>query len=192
MLDNIYQINICMLQVILNKYTNTACLNRLSAECSTKSVAISINVLKPTGYRMHQPVEHFNNCTFCPYHICVFCICLRTNSDLCRLHKKLIGFYNLDDKCLECGTVWAFKWSGLCSIFWRLIWSSSNFFRWFSEKHKIWGRSGDMELNNLSGFPLRPQIFWWNIVIEILRIVWLPFTIKKLSLFVVGGFFWMS
>jgi hypothetical protein len=50
-----------------------------------------INLLKPTGYGMHQQVEYFNNCTLCPHCIYVFCICLKTNSDLCLLHKK-IGF----------------------------------------------------------------------------------------------------
>jgi len=29
----------------------------------------------------------------------VFCIYLRANSDLCHLQHKLIGFYNLDEKC---------------------------------------------------------------------------------------------
>jgi hypothetical protein len=44
------------------------------------------NLLKPTGYGMHQQVEYFNNCTLCPHCIYVFCSCLRTNSDLCHLH----------------------------------------------------------------------------------------------------------
>jgi hypothetical protein len=43
----------------------------------------------------------------------VFCIYLRTNSDLCHLQHKLIGFYNRDEKCLQRGTDWGFKWSGL-------------------------------------------------------------------------------
>ena len=51
----------------------------------------------------------FNNCTFCPHCIYVFCIYLRTNSDLCHLQHKLIGFYNRDKKCLQRGTVWVFK-----------------------------------------------------------------------------------
>ena len=38
----------------------------------------------------------FNNCTFCPHCIYVFCIYLRTNSDLCHLRPKLIGFYKRD------------------------------------------------------------------------------------------------
>jgi hypothetical protein len=50
--------------------------------------------------------------------IYVFCIYLRTNSDLCHLHHKLIGFYNRDDKCLQRGTNWIFnKWSGLLFVF---------------------------------------------------------------------------
>ena len=94
----------------------------------------------------------FNNCTLCPHCIYVFCFYLRTNSDLCHLqHKligfynraekrsalglwrvkamfciylrtnsdfchlqhKLIGFYNPDEKCLQRGTDWVFKYSGL-------------------------------------------------------------------------------
>ena len=51
----------------------------------------------------------FNNCTFCPHCIYVFCIYLRTNSDLCHLQHKLIGFYNRDEKCLQRGTDWVFK-----------------------------------------------------------------------------------
>ena len=39
----------------------------------------------------------------------VFCIYLRTNSDLCHLQHKLIGFYNRDEKCLQRGTDWVFK-----------------------------------------------------------------------------------
>ena len=55
----------------------------------------------------------FNNCTLCPHCIYVFCIYLRTNSDLCHLQHKLIGFYNRDGKCLQRGTDWVFKYSGL-------------------------------------------------------------------------------
>jgi len=34
---------------------------------------------------------------------------LRTNSDLCHLQHKLIGFYNRDGECLQRGTDWGFK-----------------------------------------------------------------------------------
>jgi len=51
----------------------------------------------------------FNICTFCPHCIYVFCIYLRTNSDLCHLQHKLIGFYNRDEKCLQRGAEWVFK-----------------------------------------------------------------------------------
>ena len=43
------------------------------------------------------------------YRIYVFCIYLGTNSDLCHLYHKLIGFYNRDEKCLLRGTKWVFK-----------------------------------------------------------------------------------
>ena len=39
----------------------------------------------------------------------MFCIYLRTNSDLCHLQHKLTGFYNPDEKCLQRGTDWVFK-----------------------------------------------------------------------------------
>ena len=51
----------------------------------------------------------FNNCTLCPHCIYVFCIYLRTNSDLCHLQHKLIGFYNRDEKCLLRGMDRVFK-----------------------------------------------------------------------------------
>jgi hypothetical protein len=43
----------------------------------------------------------FSNCTLCPHCMYVFCIYPRTNSDLCHLQHKLIGFYNRDEKCLN-------------------------------------------------------------------------------------------
>jgi len=42
---------------------------------------------------------------------------LTTNSDLCHLRHKLIGFYKRDDKCLLRGTDWVFKYSGLRFVF---------------------------------------------------------------------------
>jgi hypothetical protein len=51
----------------------------------------------------------FSNSSLCPRCIYVFCIYLRTNSDLCHLQHKLTGFYNRDMKCLQRGTDWVFK-----------------------------------------------------------------------------------
>jgi hypothetical protein len=81
-----------------------------------------LNLLKPIGYGMHKPVDYFN-CSLCPHCIYVFCVYLRTNSDLCHLQHKLIGFYNRDEKCLKRGTDWVFKWSGLhlCHLQHKLI-----------------------------------------------------------------------
>ena len=42
-----------------------------------------------------------------PYY--VFCIYLRTNSDLFHLQHKLIGFYNQDENFWLRGTNWVFK-----------------------------------------------------------------------------------
>jgi len=43
----------------------------------------------------------------------VFYIYLSTNSNLCHLQHKLTGFCNRDKKCLQRGTDWGYKWSGL-------------------------------------------------------------------------------
>jgi len=62
----------------------------------------------------------FNNCTLYPHCIYVFCIYLRTNSDLCHLQHELIGFYNRDEKFLLRGTDCVFKYSSLGFVFKRL------------------------------------------------------------------------
>jgi hypothetical protein len=54
------------------------------------------------------------NSTFCRHCIYVFCIYLRANADFCPVQHKLIGFNNRDEKCLQRGTDWVFKWSSLC------------------------------------------------------------------------------
>ena len=68
-----------------------------------------LNLLKPTGHVMHHQFniqQLYALPTRCIY---VFCIYLRTNSDLCHLQHKLIGFYNWGEKCLQRGTDWVFK-----------------------------------------------------------------------------------
>ena len=68
-----------------------------------------LNLLHPTGHVMNQQFNIqqlyvlLSHCTY------VFCIYLRTNSDLCHLQHKLIGFYNRDEKCLLRGKNWVFK-----------------------------------------------------------------------------------
>ena len=72
-------------------------------------ICFSFNLLKPTGHVMHQDFniqQQYSLPTYCIY---VFCIYLRTNSNLCHLQHKLIGFYNRDEKCLLRGTYWVFK-----------------------------------------------------------------------------------
>ena len=68
----------------------------------------NINLLKPTGHVMHQQFN-IQQLYVLPHCIYMFCIYLRTNSDLCHLQHKLIGFYNRDEKCLLRGTNWIFK-----------------------------------------------------------------------------------
>ena len=67
-----------------------------------------INLLNPTGYVMHQQVEQ-STIVRSAHAVFMFCIYLRTNSDLRHLQHKLIGFYNRDEKCLQRGTDWVFK-----------------------------------------------------------------------------------
>jgi hypothetical protein len=51
----------------------------------------------------------------------MFRIYLRPNSDLCHLPQKLIGFNSRDEKCLQRGTDWVFKYSSLRFVFKGLI-----------------------------------------------------------------------
>ena len=67
------------------------------------------NLLKPTGYLMHQQFNIQQLYALPTHRIYVFCIYLRTNSDLYHLQHKLIGFHNRDEKCLLRGTNWVFK-----------------------------------------------------------------------------------
>ena len=87
------------------------------------STASCINHLQPTGHVMHQQFniqQLYALPTLCIY---VFCIYLRTNSDLRHLQHKLIGFYSGDEKCLQRGTDWVFKYSSLLfvlKVYWLL------------------------------------------------------------------------
>jgi hypothetical protein len=58
----------------------------------------------------------------------VLCFYLKTNSDLCHLQQKLIGFCNREEKCLQRGTDWDFKYSGLRLVFKGLIQDTILFF----------------------------------------------------------------
>ena len=74
-------------------YSNRCVLNLKGPMVILRTSALNIN-------KFYVPPTH------CIY---VFCIYLRTNSDLCHLQHKLIGFYNRDEKCLQRGTDWVFK-----------------------------------------------------------------------------------
>jgi len=57
---------------------------------------------------MHQQVQH-SRTVRSAHTVFMFCIYLRTNSDLYHLHHKRVGFYNRDQKYLLCGKNWVFK-----------------------------------------------------------------------------------
>jgi hypothetical protein len=58
-----------------------------------------LNVLKPTGYVMHQEVPT----------LYVFCFYLRTNSEFCPIQHQFLGFYNRNEMCSLRGANWVFK-----------------------------------------------------------------------------------
>ena len=84
--------------------------------CSVRAASVRsgtnfhyFNLLTPTGHVMHQQFN-IQQLYVLPTHcIYVFFVYLRTNSDLCHLQHKLIGFYNRDEKCLLRGKNRAFK-----------------------------------------------------------------------------------
>jgi hypothetical protein len=65
------------------------------------------NILKPTGYVLHQQFDNLHLHILSTVFIYVFY--LKTNSDLCQLQNKLIGSYNLNEKCLLRVKIWVFK-----------------------------------------------------------------------------------
>ena len=68
-----------------------------------------INLLKPTGYVMHQQFNIQQMYVLPTLYLCVLYLSENKKSDLCHLQHKLIGFYNRDEKCLQRGTNWVFK-----------------------------------------------------------------------------------
>jgi len=66
------------------------------------------NLLKPTGHVTHQQFNIQQLYALPTLYLCVLYLS-ETNSDLCHLQHKLIGFYNRDEKCLQRGTDWVFK-----------------------------------------------------------------------------------
>ena len=90
----------------------TSCYSHVKNICvySTKLNGIrTVNLLKSTGYVMRQQFNIQQLYALPTQFIYVFCIYLRTNSDLCHLEHKLVGFYNRGEKCLLRGTNWVFK-----------------------------------------------------------------------------------
>ena len=88
-----------------------------------------INLLKPTGYVMHNQFIIQQLYVLPTHRIYVFCIYLRTNSDLCHLQHKLIGFYNRDLTLYSpvvtiCTTSLTFNNSTFCphSVFMWFMW----------------------------------------------------------------------
>ena len=98
-------------------------LTQLIAVCLIMALKrCAVNLLKPTGHVMHQqfnrlkPTGHvmlqqFNIQQLYVLPTLYLCVLyyLRTNSDLCHLQHKLIGFCNRSEKCLLRGTNWVFK-----------------------------------------------------------------------------------
>ena len=90
-------------------YRSGSVLSGLKAMEYGHEMVKDFNLLKPTGYVMHQQFNIQQLYVLPTHSIYVFCIYLRTNSDSCHLQHKLIGFYNRDEKCFLRGTNWVFK-----------------------------------------------------------------------------------
>jgi len=56
---------------------------------------------------MHQQFNSQQLYALPTLYLCV--LYLSENSDLCHLQRKLIGFYNRDEKCLQHRTDWAYN-----------------------------------------------------------------------------------
>jgi len=67
------------------------------------SMAKSINLLKPTGYVMHQQFNIQQLYALPTLYLCVLYLS-ENGQRLVPLKHKLIGFYNRDEKCLQRGT----------------------------------------------------------------------------------------
>ena len=74
-----------------------------------REIYLTFNLLKPTGHVMHLQFNIQQLYVLPTLYFYVLCIYLRTNSELCHLQHKLIGFYNRDEECLLPGTNWVFK-----------------------------------------------------------------------------------
>jgi hypothetical protein len=63
---------------------------------------------------------------------------------LCHLQHKLIGFYNRDEKCLQRGTDWVFKYRRLTFVFkglkFEVPYINVNFRNFFSYLFKFFGK----------------------------------------------------
>ena len=66
-----------------------------------------VNLLKPTGYVMHQQFNIQQPYALPTLYLCV--LYLFENKQWLVSQHKLTGFYNRDEKCLQRGTDWVFK-----------------------------------------------------------------------------------
>ena len=71
-------------------------------------LCLGLKFVNPTGHYMHHQFI-FQQLYSLPTLFLSLCIYLITNSDLCHLLHKLIGFFSRDEKFLQRGTDWGFK-----------------------------------------------------------------------------------
>jgi hypothetical protein len=72
----------------------------------------NIKLLNPTDHYKYHQINNKKLHALTTLYLCVMTY-LRRNSELWHLLHKLIGFYNRNEKCLQRGTAWVFKWGGL-------------------------------------------------------------------------------
>ena len=140
-----------------------------------------------------------NNCTLCPH-----CIYLRTNSDLCHLQHKLIGFYNRDLTLYSpvvtvCTASLTFNNSTFCphTVFMCFVWISEqtaiislyniNWLVFITKLESVYCavRTGSSNLReiNLSPVPadtpegtVNVKCFFWSILLQECKWWWLSAT----------------
>jgi hypothetical protein len=77
----------------------------------------NIIFLKPTGHVMHHQFNIQQLYALPTLYLCVLYLSENKQRLVSFTLKKLIGFYNRDEKCLQRGTNWVFRSNGLPSVF---------------------------------------------------------------------------
>ena len=108
------------------------------------------------------------------------CVCARTNSDLCHLQHKLIGFYNRDEKCLLHSTNWVFKYTSL-----RFVFKAASHLRYFVQAVEI-SLLRSVPIKRTDNFVFLSKSPGWQVIRDQISdthvISFFPFSISRITL----------